>query len=328
MTFLCYVPKNFSKDHSLLIKQAIGIINEYEAQGFNLTLRQLYYQFVSRDIIPNNDRSYKKLGNIISDARRAGLISWLSIVDRTRFLRHVRFWDSTSDIMKETALQYDVDWWKGQGTRVEVWVEKDALIGVIEAACEPLHCPYFSCRGYVSDSEIWSAAQRVIANYQEGYSTLLIHLGDHDPSGIDMSRDIEERIRLFSDFGDDLLEVKRIALTMAQVNEQKPPPNPAKVTDKRFKSYKEKYGTKSWELDALKPTYIAEIIRDAVKPYINEKEWKKSEAARDAGRKELSVIAEELANPKPKKKVVKKKPVKKVIKKKETKRAKGRKNPR
>jgi hypothetical protein len=254
-----YEEKKFGVDTRVIISQADEIIQNYQAQGFRLTLRQLYYQFVSRALIPNTEKSYKRLGNIVSDARRNGDLDWDAIEDRTRHLRKLSHWDKPQSILKSAKQSYHLDLWQNQDTRVEVWVEKDALVGVIESICNDNDVPYFACRGYVSDSEMWSAAQRHIAYNQ---NIVVLHLGDHDPSGIDMTRDIQSRLELFNEGID--LEVRRIALTMKQIEELRPPPNPAKITDSRFKDYAKKYGNESWELDALEPSYISDLIENAI----------------------------------------------------------------
>ena len=133
MPKICYVEKNFKATSVALIDHANAIIEEYAAQGFNLTLRQLYYQFVSRDLIPNTQRDYKRLGSVINDARLAGLIDWSAIVDRTRNLRELDHWTSAQDILSDAAGWYQVDRWAHQEVRPEVWIEKDALLGVIES---------------------------------------------------------------------------------------------------------------------------------------------------------------------------------------------------
>lgn len=145
-----------------LIDTANKIITEYQAQGFDLTLRQLYYQFVSRDIISNTQQSYKNLGSVVNDARLAGMIDWDTIVDRTRELRTLSHWNSPADIVDTCAKQFNIDRWAGQKYRPEVWIEKDALVGVFERICRELDVPLFSCRGYTSQSEMWVAAQRML----------------------------------------------------------------------------------------------------------------------------------------------------------------------
>jgi hypothetical protein len=193
-----YVDKAFRQGALDIIDKANEIIDEYNAQGFKLTLRQLYYQFVARDIIPNKQSEYKRLGGIISDGRLAGLIDWLAIEDRTRNLQSLATWSSPEDIIGAAASGYREDKWKDQKTRIEVWIEKDALAGVFADVCEALEVPYFSCRGYTSQSEMWSAAMRLRRYERGGQETVILHFGDHDPSGIDMSRDIKDRLYQFN----------------------------------------------------------------------------------------------------------------------------------
>jgi hypothetical protein len=243
------------------------IINEYERQGYNLTLRQLYYQFVARDIIPNRQDEYVKLGKNINDARLAGLVDWDAIVDRTRNLLSLPNWDSSAEILNDAASQFKLDVWESQDYYIEVWIEKDALTGIIERVCNKWRIPFFSCRGYTSQSELWRAAQRVISKNKE---TIILHLGDHDPSGLDMTRDIIDRFDLFECYN---VEVKRLALNMNQVDEHKPPPNPTKMADTRSKKYTKKFGYESWELDALNPIIINQLIEDNINPFINFNRW-------------------------------------------------------
>ncbi len=295
MILKSYVSKRFKAESKALIRQANALIIESLNYGIDLTLRQLYYRLVAQDVIPNNLRSYKNLGNLISDARRAGLIDWEAIVDRARNLMHFPRWDSPLEALRHRAQQYDIDWWAKQDVRVEVWVEKEALIGVVAKGCEPYRVDHFACKGYVSDSEIWRAAQRVIERARDyGQGTVIIHLGDHDPSGIDMTRDIEDRFKMFSEHYAGAVVIKRIALTMDQIEEEQPPPNPAKESDSRFQSYLETYGDESWELDSLPPPYIVGLISEHIEPLINQKEWAKSKKLRDQGEKKLNEIADKL----------------------------------
>jgi hypothetical protein len=160
MPRICYRSKRFSAAVQAIITQANEIFAEYEAQGYLLTLRQLYYQFVVRDVIPNNLRSYKRLGSIINDARLAGFIDWLIIEDRTRNLHELSRWTNPQEIIKTCAEQFRIDKWNTQPNRVEVWIEKEALAGVFQRVCDELQVPFFSCRGYTSQSEMWVASQR------------------------------------------------------------------------------------------------------------------------------------------------------------------------
>lgn len=254
-----YKDINFRPDSLRLIELINGVIDEYTGQGYDLTLRQVYYQLVARGFIPNTERSYKNTGNLINDARLAGLIDWRAIQDRTRNLRENAHWSSPASIMNSVIYSYALDTRANQPNYIEVWVEKDALIGIVRQIAAELDVPCFSCRGYVSASEMWAASQRFIRENRRD-RRIILHLGDHDPSGKDMTRDISERLELF---GADV-EVQRIALNWDQIDEYNPPPNPAKLSDSRAKAYIEEYGYSSWELDALEPSVLTGLIRDKV----------------------------------------------------------------
>lgn len=273
MPKVAYVEKRFAKKTRAIIAQANKILEEYEAQGFTLTLRQLYYQFVARDLLKNTEKNYKNLGQVINDARLAGLVDWNHLEDRTRSLKGLPHWDDPSDVINSAAEGYHIDMWAAQKYRPEIWIEKDALVGVIEGVCRKWDVPYFSCRGYTSQSEMWVGAMRLNVWRKAKQQPVVFHFGDHDPSGLDMSRDIEDRLRLF--MGDIRLE--RLALNMDQIEQYKPPPNPAKVTDSRFEKYQEEYGDESWELDALEPKVIAALIEGALKGLVEPKAWKKDQ---------------------------------------------------
>ena len=290
-----YVKKRFSPATEAVLAVATVIIAEYARQGLSLTLRQLYYQFVARGHLANTDRNYKRLGCIISDGRLAGVIDWNAIEDRTR--NHVAnpHWRSPAEMISACAAQYQVDKWEGQPNRAEVWCEKEALAGVLEACCPELDVVRFSCRGYVSQSEMWAAAQRLLRYADDGQRPVVIHLGDHDPSGIDMTRDIADRLALFMEAdGFDPPIVDRIALTWAQVEEHNPPPNPAKVNDSRYRAYQEQYGDESWELDALDPTTLIALIRETVAGYRDDRLWQERQEEEQSGRETLRTVAEEL----------------------------------
>lgn len=287
-----YIEKRFSESSLRTIKLANQIIDEYTKQGYELTLRQLYYQFVARDLIPNKDKEYKKLGAIINDARLAGEISWTAIVDRTRNLQGNSHFDSPSEIIDNCAGWYQRDKWDGQEFRVEVWIEKDALVGIAERICRELDVSYFSCRGYTSQSEMWAAAMRLHRYAKKhGQTPVIIHLGDHDPSGIDMSRDIADRLALFMGG----MEVNRVALNMDQVEKYNPPPNPAKITDSRAQGYIKIHGGESWELDALDPKILTNLIKKTVLSYRDEDKWDEAVDLENEHKQQLRDIAEQHA---------------------------------
>lgn len=284
-----YIPvKRFSEKNLAKIEFAKEVLEDLTSRGFTPTLRQVYYRFVAADKIENTQREYKNLGTVLNDARLCGLIDWDHMVDRTRNVQGTTHWSDPSSIIRACASQFRIDKWEGQEFYVEVWVEKDAQVDVISHACDPLDIDYFSCRGYVSQSEMWSAARRLLARIEEGRRPVVVHLGDHDPSGIDMTRDIQARMGVF----DAEVTVRRIALNMPQIEELGPPPNPAKVTDSRAGEYIERYGTESWELDALDPDYTVALITEEVLKFRDEDLFAEREELESQQREQLQEVSD------------------------------------
>lgn len=255
-----FTTKRFGPERLATIAKANEIIEDYQSQGYRLTLRQLYYQFVSKDLIPNSERSYKNLGSTINEGRLAGLIDWDAIEDRVRVPRQAAEWDNIEDLVRSAVHSYRLPRWQGQDNYVELWVEKDALAGVLQPLATEYHVTLMVNRGYSSQSAMYESALRFKRNGRTGKEMHLLYLGDHDPSGEDMVRDIRDRLNMF---GVDLT-VEKLALTMAQVEQYDPPPNPAKMSDSRANGYVEKHGNSSWEVDALPPDVLAALIREAI----------------------------------------------------------------
>lgn len=295
MTYVAYEDWSPSPKSMAMLVAAREIITEYRRQGYLLTLRQLYYQFVARDLVPNTQRSYKNLGNVIAKGRMAGLIDWTAIEDRTRNLTAWQTFDSPEEAIARLERSFTLEKWEHQPTYVEVWVEKEALAGVFERICSNLEVPFFACRGYVSLSEMWSAAMRLRDRSEAGKEITVLHFGDHDPSGIDMTRDIEERTGLFTGW-DRSIAVRRIALNMDQVEEHRPPPNPAKLTDSRASGYVEEYGYSSWELDALDPAVLSGLVRDNVDELRDDGLWEEAEAEEAEAKETLELIRDRYAD--------------------------------
>jgi hypothetical protein len=297
MARIAYQSQKISADRLEIIQTCNDIIAEYQDDDLMLTLRQLYYQLVSRDVIPNTVQSYKRVGDIVNDARMCGLMDWNAIEDRTRNLDSQPHWDSPASILDVCADQFRVDRWENQPNYVEVWVEKEALAGVFARACKPLDVPLFCCRGYTSQSEMWGAAQRFIRKLRQGKAVQILHFGDHDPSGIDMTRDIIDRITMFTTHhvGDlaSLFQVHRLALNMDQVEHYGPPENPAKITDSRFASYEAVHGDKSWELDALNPRILDALVRKEVAVYTVDSVMEKTRDTEATARGVLRVVADQ-----------------------------------
>ena len=249
-----------------------SVIDNYQAQGYTLTLRQLYYQLVARDLIPNSDQSYKRIGKILTEARYGGLVDWNAIEDRLRRPKLPYWVTGVEKALDDTIDQFRLNRQKGQTNYVEVWVEKDALSSVLSRVTSKYHIRLMVNRGYSSASAMYDAYrrfERAIANGAD--MGTILYLGDHDPSGLDMIRDIDDRMKEMLAIGgyDHDLYVNPIALTMSQIRKYQPPPNPAKLSDSRAKEYIEKHGRQSWELDALPPEVLNKLLDDAIKNEID-----------------------------------------------------------
>lgn len=292
--------RRFNTASRVMINAANEILEEMHSKGYTMTLRQLHYQFVSREVVisapnaetpeiyANTQKSYKRLGKIISEARLAGLVDWAMMEDRLRTLDGLNHWDSPSEVIEAVADQYRTDRWEGQPYRPEVWIEKDALAGVIEKVCNRYRVRFFACRGYVSQSAQYEASKRFMQVREDKQEPIVFHLGDHDPSGLDMSRENRAKFELLTG---EPVELRRLALNFDQVRQYKPPPNPAKMGDTRASGYVRKFGKKSWELDALSPEVIEGLISDAIEPLINKRKWNRAKAREEKERNQLAKVS-------------------------------------
>jgi hypothetical protein len=286
-----FIEHRFNANSQKLIEIVNIILNEYRQLGYRLSLRQLYYQLVARGQIENSPRSYKCIGSLVSDARLSGMVDWQMIEDRGRETVVNSHWTSPAEMIRTATGQFKIDRWEGQPCYVEVMVEKDALSGILEPVCQKLDVRFTANKGYSSSSALYEASKRISSGVQQGLEVHLFYLGDHDPSGIDMTRDIQDRLGLFT--YDYPIEIHRLALNYDQVELWQPPENPAKENDKRYRSYKEKYGTSSWELDAVEPRILATLVQNSVEGLIEQVTWQKVETRELQMRQDLERFAEE-----------------------------------
>lgn len=297
----------FRPESRARIAQLAAIVDEYQQQGLRLTARQLYYQCVSRAIIPNDDKEYKQLTALLASARYAGLIDWDAIEDRGREPSIPNEWANLEDRVESALRNYRLPRWATQPTYVELWVEKQALAGVLAPIAHEFHATLMVNKGYSSASAMKESADRInaaairdqaalddllegeemqeAALHEKGSPerdeiidrmrdkaqalvrpTAILYLGDHDPSGEDMVRDIDERL---TEFGVWFLTVEKIGLTISQVRQYNPPPNPAKIKDPRAEGYIKKFGNSSWEVDALPPPVLTRLIRAAFARHVD-----------------------------------------------------------
>lgn len=238
-----------------------SILEDYREDGYVLTLRQLYYQLVVRDIIPNQQAEYAKLSNILKKGRMAGIVDRDIIEDRLRqpFLPYWVF--DIDDAISDTINTYRLNRMDGQDKYIEIRVEKDALSWVLKRVSSKYHINLMVNRGYSSCSAMYDSFRR-FSKYEDCH---ILYLGDHDPSGLDMVRDIQERLEEFWVY----LTVHHLAITQEQIATHNPPPNPAKFSDPRADWYVKNYGKTSWEVDALPPEVLINTLEAKIRSMID-----------------------------------------------------------
>lgn len=300
------------KNQAELLSEIQGILKIYANQNIVMTNRQLYYQLVSRDIIPNADEIYKRICTFLTDARYGGFIDWESIEDRGRVPSKASEWDDVKDLIESSVYAYRLPRWSDQGYYVELFCEKQAMESVLKPISKKYHIYFGVNKGYSSASTMYDLAKRIKEQIMNGKKAVVLYLGDHDASGLDMIRDIRERITEFltkgnnpveNDWNDDealddikdKFDVVQLALNMEQIKKYNPPPNPAKMTDPRAKWYIKQFGNKSWELDALEPKVLIRIAEDGILEFLDldkynawiERENKEKQALKEFGEKLL-----------------------------------------
>jgi hypothetical protein len=307
-----FVEKEFRAETLKVIGTCVDVLDDYAKDGYDLTLRQLYYQMIARDLFPeswadpvsgtkNNQKNYSRLGSIVNDARLAGLMDWDMIVDRGRSTERNSHWKHPGAILKAAASWFGIDKWREQPVHVEVMCEKQALEGVLVPVCAELDVPFTSNKGYASQSFMYRKGKEMARAAELGKDIHILYLGDHDPSGMDMDRDVEERLRMFAaeelDIYTKFLDLKRVALTTPQVKQYNPPPNPAKMTDSRIGEYLKHHGHTSWELDALEPRVLATLVTDEIVALRDETLWDRACSDEEEMKEEIAKIAKKY-NPK------------------------------
>jgi hypothetical protein len=255
------------------------IIDEYAAKGITrLTGRQIFYQFVARGWVPNTKKDdYNVVLLALRTGRERGFIDWDAVEDRSRSVLTPTTWSSPSEIIASAARSYREDLWQNQKCRPEVWIEKQALAGLIEDVCDEYAVPLYTPRGFDSSSMAYEAGKRL--QHQ-------IENGGPRPIG---SEDIRNRLEKYS-HGHNI-EVRRLGLTLQQVRRYRPPPNPVKEADTRTSWYRRQFRTNEcWELDALDPVRLVQLVRNDITSLIDNAKWKAAQRRERRNRKTLEKL--------------------------------------
>jgi hypothetical protein len=240
-----------------IIDQAVEILTDFNP----MTVRQVYYQLVSRQVVENNRSRYQAVSDALVDARLEGIIPWDWIEDRLRRPRQIAMWTDISDFLSSMIWRYNKDIWQEQPQQVEVWCEKDALSGIFSDVIADYGVILNVGRGYDGWSSIHNAAER----YGSGENVTVLYFGDFDPSGEDMFRSLQERLgRLGSK-----PTMYKVALSQDDVQRYQLPPNFTKTTDTRRAGFVALYGDQAVELDALPATVLRGRIVEEIERHMD-----------------------------------------------------------
>lgn len=288
-----FVDKSFSPENMKLLIRIDAMLTDYMSQGYRVSVRQAYYQLVKANVIENSDESYSRLVKLITNARLAGYLDWDAVEDRGRQVVDYQTWESPAQILQQATETFRIDKWADQGKHVEVMAEKAAVEGVLIPVCQEFDVPFHANKGYSSVSALYETGKRLQERRYSGKDVVVIYLGDHDPSGIHMSRDVLDRLEMFSQ---SRLTVLRVALNMPQIERYDPPCQYSKEKDSRTPDYVARFGSYDcWELDSLEPRVMAGILRAAIKAQINPEKWEKAVAREDEMKDQLQSIVEAIA---------------------------------
>ena len=248
-----------------------------------MTVRQVFYQATVRGIVDKNEKSYAKVQQVLAKMRRDETLPFEWIVDNTRDRNHPFTFDSVEDALAYTARHYRKSLWKDAGVYVEIWLEKDALAGVIEDITSKYDVSLMVARGYSSLSFLHEAAEEIDLKDCPVY---IYHLGDYDPSGVNAGEKIEEDLQEFAPMADITFE--RIAVTEEQIEEWDLPTRPTKQSDSRAKNFD---SNTSVELDAIEPRRLRKLVEDVIKRHLKPKRYKELLAEEEKERTLIDDVA-------------------------------------
>lgn len=247
-----------------------------------VTVRQMFYQLVSRGLVRKTEREYQGVARLLLELRREEYLDYRMIADNTRWMQKPPSYNSLEQALEDWLSSYRLNLWRDQKDCVEIWCEKDALAGVLYAVTSRWDVPLMVTRGYPSESFLYEAALDI---RERGKPAYLYYFGDYDPSGVDIARSTEERLRKF--VGDAVpLHFERVAVTEEQIQAWGLPTRPTKPRDTRAKRFR----GESVEVDAIPPDRLRELTEACILRHIDPSALKRLQVEEEAHRETLERI--------------------------------------
>ncbi len=264
-----------------------AILHELAIFEGKMSSRQIAYQLVGKQVIENTEKEKEKIGRVIVDMRKEGLIPYSRIVDRTRSKHQRASWNGVTDIMEAAASQYRRNLWADQPVIPMIACEKRALEGVFSSIVDEYGVSLWTFGGFNSLSFDYEWAEAIADITKTGKRVEIAYFGDHDPSGVCIEDTSFER--LYGEFGAEF-EWRRYGLDPEDLDEFNLARIPVKATDRRTKAFLSKFGDHAAELDALPPAELEKRIREAIEEHIDRDRWEALQQAEAAERDSLNIV--------------------------------------
>ena len=245
-------------------KKRKELILDWARQHRPVTVRQIFYRLSTLEAVDKSERGYKAVGRLCTQMRLDGEIPFSYFADNTRWMRRPRTYNTIEEALELTARTYRKSLWQNQTAAAEIWLEKEALAGVIYPVTSLWDVPLMVVKGYPSVTFLHTAASQMKNDYfHHNRITKIFYLGDRDPSGLDIFRNITERIPEFAQ--NTPIVFSHVAVTLAQVRRWQLPSRPTKKSDSRAKDFE----GESVELDAILPSDLRQLVTDCIEKVID-----------------------------------------------------------
>jgi hypothetical protein len=275
--------RRYRRTNAELARVDAAILDVAEAEN-PVTVRGLFYRVMSRGLLPKTEKGYRVVQRQTLKLRRAGVLPYGWITDGSRLRLQPATWSSAQAALENTAKMYRRSLWIDSGVHVEIWCEKDAIRGVVHPVTDEYDVPLMISRGYSSETFLNETAEEINT---QGRDAVIYQLGDHDPSGVDAWRDIQQKLRGFVDDDIDLV-FERIAVTPEQIISLNLPTRPTKQSDSRAA----KFAGESVEVDAIPSPTLRDLVREAIEQWLDPEHLRITRAAEASERQALKLNAE------------------------------------
>lgn len=250
------------------------ILTEYRAY-LPMTARQIFYRLIGQNEIVKTEQSYQRLLTILTKARRSRRISFSAIRDDGTVSQRYAGWDDPQqwiDSILPSAKAFQRDLRENQATEVEVWVEAAGMVPQVAQMARRYGVSTYSSGGFDSLTVKYQSAQRIVDTSYDGRGTVVLHVGDLDPSGVALFNAAREDVNAFVQHdGREVEDWIRVAVNLDHIDEyglETAPPKPRKDLQNLPGGWEPDWPTV--QAEAFAPDVLIGLIEDEIKRHIDE----------------------------------------------------------